>query len=507
MGFDLVDQPWVVVSTGQGAQEVSLRDALVRAGEFRGVVGDTPEQEAAVVRLLVTLVGRASIRPWDRMWEAGLPGEEIGDYLDRWRGRFDLYDPDAPFLQVPGLVTKGAPRPAAPVLQPGGRLSATVAGPVPSGGAVRGLLAVLLADTAGISPAGIGDPRASKGKVYPTGAGWGVLAGLHYLTGDTLAETLLLNLTPAFSGIPAWERPAPTVGEDRTPDGTADLYTWASRWVLLDPDADHSHCTTLTITNGLRTSGIAEGVAGREAGVALDPMVRWVFPKAGTITPWRARTLQTKPLWAVLAGVLSEGYDRPGVLEALVDRITAGVIDPAHPVTLHRVTTVTDIYSTTVSEVIHDTVPATAGTLTATGPDTTVDLLTRIAQAARALGDFAGNLALAGGGGRDSSATRTATMTALALEELDEVTMWWLRTVSRAGDATPEDLIIPAVAVLRALVDEMCAAAPAQAWVGRDTPDGHRINLHTAQARFWWRMGELGLTRASMADRHTTPTP
>ena len=50
--FNLLDEPWIVALKPNGTTEkVSLVDALDRAGEFRGLAGELPTQDAAVLRL------------------------------------------------------------------------------------------------------------------------------------------------------------------------------------------------------------------------------------------------------------------------------------------------------------------------------------------------------------------------------------------------------------------------------------------------------------------------
>lgn len=51
--FNLMDEPWISVRTpDNGVTEVSIREAFHRATEFRGLAGEIPTQEAAVLRLL-----------------------------------------------------------------------------------------------------------------------------------------------------------------------------------------------------------------------------------------------------------------------------------------------------------------------------------------------------------------------------------------------------------------------------------------------------------------------
>lgn len=81
--FNLMDEPWISVRTpDNGVTEVSIREAFHRATEFRGLAGEIPTQEAAVLRLLLAIAIQATARfrsddekidDWGQWWEEGLP--------------------------------------------------------------------------------------------------------------------------------------------------------------------------------------------------------------------------------------------------------------------------------------------------------------------------------------------------------------------------------------------------------------------------------------------------
>lgn len=262
-GFNLIDQPWITVQRHDGGTEtVSLMGMFEHATDFARLTGDLPTQALPILRLALAIVhqavnGPADGRSWKQLWNARqLPAKAIGEYLDEYRPRFDLLHPETPFYQVAGLTTKKAES----------GLSAFIAD-VPTGSpkyatraadgldridfaeAARWLVHCQAFDLSGIKGAADGDPRETKGKVYPIGPGsLGRLGGV-YAEGDDLAETLLLNLIPIKFledrgpdidelDVPVWERephgPAP---EDRLPEnipkGLLDLYTWQSRRLRL----------------------------------------------------------------------------------------------------------------------------------------------------------------------------------------------------------------------------------------------------------------------------------
>lgn len=83
------------------------------------MANDLPTQDFAILRVLLAILQRAispmlddldeDVEPaevWGRLWEASeLPMDAIEAYLAKWRDRFDLFDPEHPFMQVPDLKT------------------------------------------------------------------------------------------------------------------------------------------------------------------------------------------------------------------------------------------------------------------------------------------------------------------------------------------------------------------------------------------------------------------
>ena len=55
--FNLIEQPWIRVRTIDGdVAERSLRDVLVESPRLRGLAGEIPTQDAAVLRLLLAVI-------------------------------------------------------------------------------------------------------------------------------------------------------------------------------------------------------------------------------------------------------------------------------------------------------------------------------------------------------------------------------------------------------------------------------------------------------------------
>ena len=60
--FNLLDEPWIVVrTTGNVTKEVSILDLFAHAHEYRGLAGELPTQDIAVMRLLLAVMHAAFV--------------------------------------------------------------------------------------------------------------------------------------------------------------------------------------------------------------------------------------------------------------------------------------------------------------------------------------------------------------------------------------------------------------------------------------------------------------
>ena len=96
--------------------ERSLRDVLVESPRLRGLAGEIPTQDAAVLRLLLAVIlgatrpgfprsERECIDLFEDWWERGeVPAEILDPYLARIYERFDLLHPKVPFMKFLGTV-------------------------------------------------------------------------------------------------------------------------------------------------------------------------------------------------------------------------------------------------------------------------------------------------------------------------------------------------------------------------------------------------------------------
>ena len=109
--FDLIDEPWIGAVDSDGLlQEHSLRELLVRAHELSGLYDDSPLVVAALLRMILALLHRVHDGPrsrgeWQTLWQARqFDASRLDAYFDEWRDRFDLFDREHPFYQMPTEV-------------------------------------------------------------------------------------------------------------------------------------------------------------------------------------------------------------------------------------------------------------------------------------------------------------------------------------------------------------------------------------------------------------------
>ena len=262
--FNLLTEPWIRVRLRDNTvREVSLTEALVSAQDYVDLAGEMPTQNAAVLRLLLavlfTVFSRVdakgknqplaqsddALERWSALWQLGhFPAEPVRDYLEQWKDRFWLFHPTHPFWQVPQAkngTEYGAAMLNGEMIESKNKLRLF---PLYAGQnkeqlsypqAARWLLSVNGFDDTSLKP---------KGKDLPSiSVGWLGTLGFIQALGDTLYETLMLNLTLLRDGRecwggskPCWERENPRSGE-RTevccPDDPAQLLTLQSRRLLL----------------------------------------------------------------------------------------------------------------------------------------------------------------------------------------------------------------------------------------------------------------------------------
>lgn len=253
--FNLIDEAWIPVRYPDGRYgELSLRDTLLNATNLATIEDPSPLVTAALHRLLLAVLYRALEGPTDfeqaeDLFLEGFSNDKINRYLDQWHGRFDLFDEAYPFFQIPNYSPKADKKgnrewrswsalaaehnaDNAKVLFD--HLQVSAAGSIPASQAARWLLACQTFALGG----GNSDFCYTKSALSAT-------AVMVLPLGNNLNDTLCLSLVPESQEVwqqdlPIWERSPDTVealkkGPKQPVGGIAELYTWRTRSIRLNP--------------------------------------------------------------------------------------------------------------------------------------------------------------------------------------------------------------------------------------------------------------------------------
>lgn len=118
--LNAVDDLWIKALDLDGNEtDISFREALVHAQNYKALYGECLPQDKSIERLLRGILHKilqnysvdGEYEPlissdqakerWVELWESGhFPEKPIQDYLDQYKDRFNLIDPEYPFMQV-----------------------------------------------------------------------------------------------------------------------------------------------------------------------------------------------------------------------------------------------------------------------------------------------------------------------------------------------------------------------------------------------------------------------
>lgn len=349
--FNLLDEPWIICTTNDGSATLSIREIFDGSARPVAVLGDSPTQDYAVLRLLLAIFWRAQHQSVTQLrstkagrrdfrWEDWFVDkrralledgrdETVLEYLAQYESRFDLLHAEMPFMQVADLRTKKGTKADVSRIVPdaehdyftmrthNGRSRLSFAE------AARWLVHAQAFDYSGIKSGAEGDPRVKGGRGYPIGTGWSGMTGGTVIRGTTLLETLLLNSTPEAIYLdnaddhPVWERDPDTASQrnDRagklakpdapSPHGPADLATWQSRRIRLFTEGDL--VVNVLVSNGDQIPDAGKNVFG-------DPM-----------TPYRYSPNQSKK---GLEAYYPRPYDTTRTMWRSLDALIATSSDP-----------------------------------------------------------------------------------------------------------------------------------------------------------------------------------
>lgn len=285
--FNLVDEAWLPCLRSDGeAITLNLVEVLTQAHQLQALAGDSPPQVAALHRFLLAILhrlfGPADYDEWADLWQAEqFDADRIKAYLDRWRPRFDLFDPDRPFYQSSTLYLESrwvSVRRFVHELESAYLLfnhsRREVKKDLTPEEAARALIAAQNFGLCGTSGAFFPKktPRERKKQAYFVD---GIIArGITFLIqGDSLFETLMLNLIQYpdeqivvhhEGDAPSWEQDDPSSPERLPLLGYLDYLTWQNRRILFRPGIDAN--------NNIIVREMRWEPANRPESSPLDPM-------------------------------------------------------------------------------------------------------------------------------------------------------------------------------------------------------------------------------------------
>lgn len=329
--FNLVDQPWIpCVPLPSGSPALrGLRATLMRAHELRSMSDNSPLVYVALHRLLLAvlhrLYGPRTLAEWRALRQAGqFDAAQINAYLDQWRPRFDLFDAEHPFYQVPRMDGANTISVAKLALE------------MASGNNVT-LFDHSTGSTAAFTPAETARYLVAF-QAFAVGGGVSTPFNLSdaplardytvLVRGESLFETLVLNMLPynedrplprLGADLPWWERDTHTVPDKAGtyPTGYLEYLTWQSRRVHLIYDETAGVVRECQVRQNFK---LAPAYSDR------DPFKAYrLVEKAG----WLPRRLsEERAVWRdshALVEVAGEGGRRPAVFDWLATAEPTGL--------------------------------------------------------------------------------------------------------------------------------------------------------------------------------------
>ena len=506
--FNLLHEPWIAVIHDTGETElVSMLSLYGDAHRWRGLAGELPTQDVAVMRLLLAVLHAVFARydaagtfapiespqdallRWKNLHERGtFPTPPIEAYLNHYADRFWLIHPEHPFYQVPRLdnaTDYTAPKLNGELSESGNKVrlfpqrTGTHKMQLTYAEAARWLLYVNAFDDTSAKP---------KGKGLPSpGAGWLGKLGLILAVGENLFQTLMLNLVLLRDGEdqlwdaenPVWEREVKT--EQRTaivlPDNPSELLTLQSRRLNL-------HRTGTAI---IGYSLLGGDFFPRENAFA-EQMTIWrasATKKEGTPEYTPRRHDPSRQIWRDFAPLVSrrEGVRRPGLVNWLARLTYEGLLPQKH----FRFQTAAVSYGDKdffVDDVFSDSLSLSTKLLTDLSQhwverisyelEVTEGLVYRVSELAQRLAKASGD---ANGDAQRHSAKQQAYF------RLDKPFRDWLESIDPEGadmDTVCDAWWQQARRIVRTLGKELVEQCGPQAFIGRVAKEGSAGQHHSA---------------------------
>jgi CRISPR system Cascade subunit CasA len=519
-----MQREWIPVTmlADGGHRDMSLREALLDSDEIRSIDGDIPLQRFSLTRLLIAVLYGVfahdkpiNVKLWREVLKNGPKDAKvakvISDYCNQYSDRFDLFDDEVPFYQVANLHTPknevfGLERLALDV--PSGEpFFTTRAGEglesMSAAQAARWLVTLQAFDASGIKSGAVGDARVKGGKGYPIGTAWGGTLGGFLVEGESLWETLMLNLAgnqflrvrePGVSwddDKPVWERPQQTeqpvegfnqeqeeAGNTAFFHGPATLMTWQSRRVRLFHEGER--VTGILVCNGDRLKPQNAQSYEMMSGWRRSPSQEKILKKSLVYMP-RKHT-PARALWRGLpmltaaeeseTGDHVEDYLRPRILDWLTEvrQDDSTEFVRKMPIRLHAFGIEYGNNEAVVDSAIDDVLDVHLAVLTSTDPEMRSlleEAVNLTDQGIGALRNMASDVARAAGLPADSPRGKIAES---AYSAFDARFRQWVRTIDDDSDLDVLEQEWQGIAkhLLLRIASDYLAVAPIRAIVGRE---------------------------------------
>ena len=423
--FNLLDEPWIRVTRLDGApDEVSLLALFREATDIAGIHGEIASQDVAILRLLLaishrTMDGPEDLDTWREYWQdPERLGRDAAAYLERYRERFDLRDPDRPFFQVAGIHAasgKTSELESLIVDVPNGNpfFTTRIAQGLESiswAEAARWLVHVHAFDPSGIRTGAVGDPRVKGGKGYPIGPGWTGQIGTVTVTGESLERTLLLNTVvceslPDLADVDPEQDLAPWEHEN---DGPA--------WRSSEPQTRKCKAPVYMPRKLPTDRAFWRGLSTLVA--QLSPPI--TVKGAGEVTRYRS----------------------PGVVSFYQELMRRRIVPAGGLIPLHAVGIEYGAQEAVVTELVDDVLTLPAGLLDPENTRLVVivrDAMEETDHVASALRNLAGNLDRARGGSPETASAAREHAGAAFYQVIDERFPHWLASLDGADPAGARD--------------------------------------------------------------------
>ncbi len=335
--FNLIDEKWIpcVPVGGGSAVEVGIVDALTNASEYREIYDNSPLVTISLHRLLLAILYRA-LKPvesdWFDIWSDGcFPREALLKYLKDVAPCFYLFSDMNPFLQVPCNREENCTSPLSILFtERASNTNRTLFDHSINEVCSSEFPSVVARKLVAYQSCALGGGNNSSicigQRIYPPSKRnytHGVLqrGAAIMICGETLFETLMLNLVPydaAEANLPdnaadmdrtAWEFEVLNGYDESRPCGYADRYTWQSRLIRIY-EKNGVVGSPIVVTQGLVMESEKELPSHLR-----DPMFCYMVSNdKKEISPWNLK--QNRASWRDLHALLaiwpkSNGGNRP----------------------------------------------------------------------------------------------------------------------------------------------------------------------------------------------------